>query len=225
LLPELSEVRRKVVPEKSPVKDLMGIVQMTVKHPEIKWFMLYPAIYASFTMLLMWLLQPAMQNAGVAISLFGLFVGVNQFSRIIFAKNAHWFYKVLGAQTFIKMMPILLVVGVLCVFGMLWSNSLILTYILTVIMAVVPATQQLSKLVMNTYIHHRIKSTERGTVLSVNQMYNAIICGIAMVLMKPLLDGVGLEWTMAIILVAITVLYFPMKKMLSIKDIDKIEKV
>ena len=38
-LPEIKEVRRKVVPEASPLKDCLGIVKMSVKHPEIKWLM------------------------------------------------------------------------------------------------------------------------------------------------------------------------------------------
>ena len=76
-LPEIKEVRRKVVPEASPLKDCLGIVKMSVKHPEIKWLMLFPAIYSTFTIVLLWLLQPAMELALVPVALFGVFFAVN----------------------------------------------------------------------------------------------------------------------------------------------------
>jgi hypothetical protein len=71
--------------------------------------------------------------------------------------------------------------------------------------------------VFNTYIHHRIKSTERGTVLSVGHMYSRFISGGMMLLMKPLLDGFGIEWTMAAMLMMLASLVIPLRKILAMK--------
>ena len=60
LLPELKEVRRKIAPESSPMQDVAKIVKMSVKHPEINLFMLFPALFGAFTIVLLWILQPTM---------------------------------------------------------------------------------------------------------------------------------------------------------------------
>ena len=80
------------------MQDVAKIVKMSVKHPEINLFMLFPALFGAFTIVLLWILQPTMEDAGVAVALFGFFVGLNQFSRILFSKFAHSAYERLGIR-------------------------------------------------------------------------------------------------------------------------------
>lgn len=214
LLPELTEVRRKVAPESSPLKDIAGIVKMAVKHPELKWLMLFPALYGSFTLVLMWGLQPTMQGAGVATTLFGFFVGVNQFSRVLCAKFSNGVYERFGAKKIIIGLCCLLAVAPLLVILTLNVKSMPIVYVLCLFLAFVPATQKMISLVFNTLVHHRIKSQERGTVLSVASMYVTLCNGSMMILMKPMLDGVGLGWAMVLLLCLMVVLFIPFKKVL-----------
>ncbi|HNY25395.1 MAG TPA: MFS transporter [Alphaproteobacteria bacterium] len=216
-LPELHEVRRKVAPEKSPIQDIMGIVKMSVKHPEIKWFMLFPAIFASFTLVMFWIIQPVMKAAGIATVLFGLFIGINQFSRVVFSKYAHKVYDKVGHKKTLYLSIIMMFVAIISVFIVLNINNMFLIYLLCGIIAIVPASQKLNSLMFNSYIHHRIKSDERGTVLSVNSMYNTFISGGMMMLMKPLMDGFGIEWTMIITLFLFMLIFIPLRKILAMK--------
>ncbi|MDR1207073.1 MAG: MFS transporter [Rickettsiales bacterium] len=216
-LPELREVKRSITPESSPLRDLIGIVKMSVKHPEIKWFMLWPAIYASFTLVLMWILQPTMETVGVATALFGIFVAINQGSRIVFAKYAHKIYGILGPRKLLFSLIGILVLAIAAVFGTLHAGNMAVVYVLCVIIAIVPASQKLAGLVFNTYIHHRVKSSERGTVLSVSAMYNTLLTGGIMILMKPLLDGFGIEFAMAATLALLAVIIIPTKKIMAMK--------
>ncbi|MCL2748604.1 MAG: MFS transporter [Alphaproteobacteria bacterium] len=220
-LPELQEVRRKVFPETSPWKDVMGIVKMSVKHPEIKWLMLFPAIFGSFTLIMMWILQPTMEAVGVSVALFGIFVGINQFSRILFAKYAHKVYESFGVRKTLYACIAAVVIAIAAVFGALFAGAehMWIVYVMCVIIAIVPACQKMSSLIFNTLIHHRIKSSERGTVLSVSSMYATFISGGMMILMKPLMDGFGIGWTMAVTLVMLVAILYPLKKVLAIKEI------
>ena len=220
-LPELHEIKRKVFPEKSPLKDVMGIVKMSAKHPEIKWLMLFPAMFASFTLIMMWILQPTMETVGVSVALFGIFVGINQFSRVVFAKYAHKIYESFGVKNTLYACIAAVVVSIAAVLCALsaGTNNMWIVYVMCVIIAIVPASQKLSSLIFNALIHHRIRSSERGTVLSVSSMYGTFFSGGMMILMKPLMDGFGIEWTMIATLVMLVAILYPLKKVLAIKEI------
>ena len=47
-IPEITEVKRKVAPESSPLRDCLKIVSMTARHPELPKLMLYSALYGTF---------------------------------------------------------------------------------------------------------------------------------------------------------------------------------
>ena len=200
LLPEIKEVRRKVVPEASPLKDCLGIVKMSVKHPEIKWLMLFPAIYSTFTIVLLWLFQPMMELALVPVALFGVFFAINQGSRVLFSKFAHRILNMLGTRK---------------LFGFVMP----LVYAICGIAAIAPAVQTMCVLVFNDYIHTRIQSNERGTVLSVSAMFNMGISGVVLMGAKPLLNNFGLEMTTVIFLALIVLILIPLKKVLEIKNL------
>lgn len=221
-LPELREVRRKIFPETNPLKDVMGIVRMSVKHPEIKWLMLFPAIFGAITLVMMWILQPTMEAVGVSVALFGVFVGLNQFSRLVFTKYAHRIYDIFKVKNTLLICLAAVVLAIAAVFGALFASrtgNMWVVYAMCAIIAIVPASQKLCQLIFNTLIHHRIKSTERGTVLSVGAMYGTFVGGVIMILMKPLLDGFGIEWTMIATLAMLATIMYPLRKVLTIRKI------
>lgn len=221
LLPEIKEVRRKVVPETSPLKDCLGIVKMSVKHPEIKWLMLFPAIYSTFTIVLLWLFQPMMELALIPVALFGVFFGINQGSRVLFSKFAHKILSALGTRKLLLMCVGSLVLGFSAVLLALNSGgfAMPLVYAICGIVAIVPAVQTMCVLVFNDYIHTRIQSNERGTVLSVSAMFNMGISGLTLMAAKPMLNNFGIEITALIFLVLIVVILIPLKKVLAIKNL------
>ncbi|MDR0726663.1 MAG: MFS transporter, partial [Rickettsiales bacterium] len=221
LLPELREVRRKVVPESSPWRDCLSIVKMSVKHPEIKWLMIFPTVYSGFTIILLWILQPVMQTALVPVALFGFFVGINQGSRAVFSKISHRLKKFLGVRSLLFICIGALFAGFAAAIAAVYAaGNMTLVYAITAFIAIIPATQSMYGLVFKDYIHHKIQSTERGTVLSVYSMFNMGISGLMMILAKPLLDNVGIVPTMLVCLVVLALILFPLKKVLTIKGIQ-----
>lgn len=221
-LPELHEFRRKIVPETSPWRDLMGIVKMSVKHPEIKWLMIFPAIYGGFTLVLFWILQPMMTAAMIPVALFGLFVGINQGSRAVFSKISHRAKDLLGVKKLLGLCVGLLAAGfIAAILAVHASGNMTLVYAISAFVAVIPATQTMASLIFKDYIHNKIKSEERGTVLSVNSMFSTGVTGIMMILAKPMLDNFGIITTMLVCLGALIMILFPLKKVLAIKGIEK----
>lgn len=221
-LPELHEVRRKIAPETSPLRDLIGITKMSVKHPEIKWLMLFPAIYGGFTLILFWILQPMMTAALVPVALFGLFIGINQGSRAVFSKIAHKAKEFFGVRKLLFLCLGLLAAGfIAAILAVHSAGNIALVYAVSAFIAVIPATQTMAALIFKDYIHNKIKSDERGTILSIYAMFNTGISGVMMILIKPMLDNFGITVTMLVCLGALIVILFPLKKVLAIKGIEK----
>lgn len=221
MLPELREVRRKVAPESSPLKDCLSIVKMSVKHPEIKWLMIFPAVYSGFTIILFWILQPVMEAALVPVALFGFFVGMNQGSRAVFSKISHRLKKIFGVRTLLYICIGALFAGFAAAIAAVYAaGNMVFVYAISAFIAIIPATQAMCGLVFKDYIHHKIQSNERGTVLSVYSMFNMGISGLMMVMTKPLLDNFGIVTTMIVCLVVLCLILFPLRKVLSIKGIE-----
>ncbi len=221
-LPELHEVRRKIAPETSPLRDLIGITKMSIKHPEIKWLMTFPAIYGGFTLIMFWVLQPMMTAAMVPVALFGLFVGINQGSRAIFSKIAHKAKELLGVRNLLFLCLGLLAAGfIAAILAVHAAGNIALVYALSGFVAIIPATQTMAALIFKDYIHNKIKSDERGTILSINSMFSTGITGIMMILVKPMLDNLGIVTTLLVCLGALIMILFPLKKVLAIKGIKK----
>ncbi len=217
-LPELPESRRKVVLETSPLKDILGIVKFSVKHPEIKWFMLYPALLGACTLALMWLLQPTMESVGIPVAFFGIFVSLNLLSRVMGAHQAHHVFDYLGVRKS-AIMPIgIILIGLICALAAQHVSNPYILYTLITVLAIVPAVQMMFRLVFASLIHHRIQSNERGTVLSISQMVKSACNSIMMILMKFLLDGAGITTALICIPLFLILALYPLRQILKVKE-------
>lgn len=220
-LPELHEVKRAVAPESSPLKDCLSIVKMSVKHPEIKWLMLFPAMYGGFTIIMFWILQPMMESVLVPIALFGLFVGINQGSRAVLSKLSHRALDFFGSKKMLSLCVGLIAVGFASILVAISFSGATMSIIFAIcaFVSIIPATQTMTSLVFKNYIHHRIQSNERGTILSIYSMFNTGIQGIMLILAKPILDNFGISVTVIIYLIMLILILVPMRKVFAIKGI------
>ena len=210
-LPELTEVKR-VVNHKSALADAVGITVRTMQKPKLRNFIIFPTLFGAFTIMLLWILQPIMETVAVPVSLFGIYVGVNQLERAILSKYAYKICDKFGNMTtsVLSVMSVVLciVAGILA----LHVNNTIMIYILCAIVAAVPPLQALISLQYNTLIHHCIKSTERGTVISTRAMVSTIMGAIILVASKFLVDGCGLTTTLVCALFATILLFWALRK-------------
>ncbi len=214
LLPELVEVKRKRKRGTSAFADIASVVKMSVKNPAIKWFIIFPAMFSAFTRIQLWSFQPTMEQTGIALSLFGIFVGFNQFMRLVFSKYADAIFNRFATATLLKficaMIFLVFVLIVVCVNIPLgpW------TYLMLMFIFLWPAIQKLCALIFSAFIHERIKSTERGTVISVSSMVSSFCSMLTMMTMKPLLDSFGLTGAIIIAGCAFLIMLWPLGRVL-----------
>ena len=210
-LPDLIEVRR-VVKHKDAILDAITITTKTLKNPRLRNLIIFPSLFGAFTIILFWILQPIMETANVPVALFGFYIGINQLSAIILSKYAYKICEKLG-----EIQTSLITIGTIVIgatMGLLITHvsSMPIIYIACAIMATTPAFRMLNNLQYNTLIHHSIKSTERGTVLSTRAMVNTAIGAIGLIIAKFLLDGWGITATLVFTLAMTILLIWSLQK-------------
>lgn len=211
-LPELLEVRRKVK-HKDALADALSITTRTLKKPKHRNLIMFPALFGSFTIILLWIMQPIMETAKVPVSLFGFYLGINQLSAVFFAKYA---YKICGKFGEIRTSIITIaaiIVGV--AMGLLAThiNSMPVIYLACAFLAVVPAIRMLNNLQYNTLLHHCIKSNERGTVISTRAMVSSVVGAAFLIAAKFLMDVFGITITLIWVLFMTILLMWALKNM------------
>ena len=210
-LPELTEVKR-VVNHKSALADAVGITVRTMQKPKLRNFIIFPTLFGAFTIMLLWILQPIMETVAVPVSLFGIYVGVNQLERAILSKYAYKICDKFGNMTTSVLSVMSVVLCIIAGILALHVNNMVMIYILCAIVAAVPPLQALISLQYNTLIHHCIKSTERGTVISTRAMVSTVLGAIILVASKFLVDGFGLTTTLVCALFATVLLFWALRK-------------
>ena len=209
-LPELVEVRR-VLKHKDAIRDAISITATTLKNPKLRNLILFPSLFGAFTIIMLWIMQPIMETAHVPVGLFGFYIGMNQLSAVLFAKYAYkicnWFGEINVSLLTIGTLILGMIMGLLATH----TDSMITVYIACAILAIVPAIHMLNNLQYNTLIHHSIKSTERGTVLSTRAMVSTVVGAVFLCVAKFLMDDFGITTTLVVLFVATAILMWSLK--------------
>ncbi|MHA1540884.1 MAG: MFS transporter [Alphaproteobacteria bacterium] len=217
-LPDIPEVKRVVEKGKSKFKDILDIVKYTIKHAEIKWLILYPAVFGAGTKVLLWAMQPLMKSAEIPVVLFGVFLGLNQIFRGTLAHFSHYIFQKLKTNKLSILLFLLLVIGTASAILIPSLNEKVYIYVLLIVMAFAISSQVVLGIVTRSMMNHRIKSDERATVLSVSSMFNSAFSGVSMIALKFLIDGTTLQNTFIVIgLVILVLTVYPLKKLLRLK--------
>ncbi len=193
-MPDVPESRRIVKEGKSKWQDILDISHAAIKHPQIKWLMLFPACYGTMTLVLMWGLQSVMIARDLPIFLLSIVLGINAFSRFGWAAVSG---KMLDKLSMSGVIAVL--VAIICVACLGSSLSMYVpvwaVYVCLALMMLGSGSIVLAEVVTSTLINHRIQSDERATVLSVKSMVSRVMIGLGMISLKPMFDDVGIGQT------------------------------
>ena len=191
LLPDVPESKRIVAAEKSKMQDILDISKFAIKHPEIKWLMIFPAVYGTLTLVLWWGLQPVMMQQNVPIFMFSFVVGFGAFVRTFWSAlsgKALDKFKLTGV---LKILSCILIVASVAAAAAVYVPAWAV-YICLFLMILGTGSIVLAKVATSVLVNHRIKSDERATVLSVKNMMDKALTGVGMVCLKPLFDTIGM---------------------------------
>ncbi len=194
-LPQLNEIKR-INKHGTAIRDAVGITYNTLKNSKLRNLIFFPALFSAFTIVMLWILQPIMETTHIPVELFGFYIGLNQFARILFSKYAYKICDIFGTINTSIITILDIAIGIVIGMLMMHTNNMTMIYILCAIMAITPAMQTTNKLQYNSLVHHSIRSTERGTVLSTSAMVSTIVGAVFLVVSKFLLDEYGILTTL-----------------------------
>ena len=190
MLPDVPESKRIVAENKSKWQDILDISKYALRHPELKWLMIFPAIYGMLTLVLMWGLQSVMVFRELPIFMFSIVMGANAFLRTFWSGISGRILEKINLSGIIKLQCLIIVVATMgsCIAAYVPQN---MVYLCLFLMMMASSSVVLSKISTSVLINHRIKSDERATVLSVGSMVDRIFWALAMIALKPLFDSIG----------------------------------
>ncbi len=194
LLPDVPESKRIVAKDKSKWQDILDISKYALRHSELKWLMLFPAVYGMLTLVLMWGLQSVMLFRELPIFMFSVVMGANAFLRTFWSGVSGKILEKINLSGIIKLQCLIIVIATIgsCIAAYVPQQ---IVYLCLLLMMMASSSVVLSKISTSVLINHRIKSDERATVLSVKSMVNRIFWALAMIALKPLFDSIGVGAT------------------------------
>ena len=190
LLPDVPESKRIVAKDKSKWQDILDISKYAIRHSELKWLMIFPAVYGMLTLVLMWGLQSVMVFRELPIFMFSVIMGANAFLRAFWSGVSGKILEKINLSGIIKLQCLIIVVATTgsCIAAYVPQQ---MVYLCLFLMMMASSSVVLSKISTSVLINHRIKSDERATVLSVGSMVDRIFWALAMIALKPLFDSIG----------------------------------
>ncbi len=171
----------------------MSISKSTVNHPATKWLILSPACYGALTFALLWGMQPMMVEKGVPVYLFGIIAGFNMFCRTGWAYLSGVMLDKIRLRKTARVLFYTLCLGALSSVVIMSVHHMALVYVLLALIAIANASQMAVEIITSNFVHHRIQSNERSTVISVKSMISMFASGTLMILIKPLIDVFGIQ--------------------------------
>ena len=194
LLPDVPESKRIVAEDKSKWQDVLDISKYAIKHPEIKWLMLFPAFYGTFTFIMLWGLQSVMMLRALPVFVFGFVTTVNSFLRTFWSGISGKILEKFHLSGVLILSCVIITIAamgaILSAYVPIWA-----VYVCLALMALASSSVMLSSISTSVLINHRIKSDERATILSVASMVNRAFSGLGLICLKPLFDGIGVAPT------------------------------
>lgn len=215
LLPDVPESKRIVAKDKSKWQDILDISKYAIKHPEIKWLMIFPALYGTLTLVMMWGLQSVMVVKELPIFVFSLVMGLNAFMRTFWSGLSGKILEKINLSGIIKLVSLIIVLASLGACSSIYV-SILGVYICLFLMILGSSSVVLSNMATSVLINHRIRSDERATILSVSSMMNRLFWAFAMICLKPLFDGIGVGQTFmvsALLLIPILICAYHLYRM------------
>lgn len=211
LMPDVPESRRKKDKNKSTMQDVLAIVKFSLKNTQIRWLILYPAMYGMLTLILMWGLQSVMIARDIPVYMFSTILGGNALCRIFWSSVSGKLLGRFGLDKVIRLAGVVIVIATIGACAAIYVPY-VGVYACLILMMIGSGSVCLTGIVTSTLIHHRIESDERSTIISVKSMIGTAFCGVGMIALKPLFDTVGVGETFLIsALLLIPILLFSVK--------------
>lgn len=161
--------RQKLEPRGSPFRDMLRLTRYALhEHAEIKWLTLYSSAVGASTLTMVWLIQPYLKTAGLALEHFGIAWAALMLIGAFCSWHAHGIERFLGRRRSLIALIALPAAGY-AILGA--SGSLLGAFAI----ALFYVTRGVHNPVLADYINGLVSSDIRATILSVKNLAGRMI--------------------------------------------------
>ena len=183
-------------------------IRFTKTHRQVRWLILYTAVYSAFSFAMFWLYQPFLIESGINLLYFGPVFAFINLLVAIGAYSAHRIEKTIGEKASLLIIPALTIIALI-----LLSTGHLALGLIAIILG--QFAWGYSEPVINDYMNRHIASRNRATILSVNSLAKGITGAIILPFTGYIVDAYSLSCAFmlsAIILLVINILLSTAKK-------------
>ncbi len=183
-------------------------IKFTSTHRQVRWLILYTAVYSSFSFAMFWLYQPFLIDTGLNILYFGPVFAFINLLVALGAYSAHRIEKTIGEKSSLLIIPTLTIIALI-----LLATGQLALGIIAIILG--QLAWGYSDPVINDYMNRHIASKNRATILSVNSLARGITGAIILPFTGYIVDAYSLAHAFilsAILLLTINLLLSSAKK-------------
>jgi len=165
------------------IREMLHVLHLQVQRPEIRWLVLYAALFNALFSVTRWLEQPTLEAVGVPIAGFGLLFASFKLVTAGAMLTTGWIQKVIGPRMFFLL---------LIPFATLAYSTLAVVPVLVVpVLYFRRVVASVSRPIRNQYFNDRIEDVGRATVLSGVSMVLSLASGLTSVLFGQVAEATG----------------------------------
>lgn len=169
LVTTLVEPKFKKLKEKDVVRNILKVVRFSLhEHKEIKWLILYSAILGTSTLTAVWFIQPYFIFINLPLVAFGVVWAALNLSVGLFSMYAYKYENFFGKK-------VSLISMIFLIFIAYFSLSFINSYFGIAVVFIFYLVRGVNNPLILDYIHSKIESNVRATVISVKNMIGRVI--------------------------------------------------
>ena len=168
-------------------------IKTTYKNKSIMHYVYYSGFLTSFSIVFALSFQPLMLKAAVPIALFGCAAFCNHGVRALFSAITGKVSKYFSIRKMIIPLFILYITAFACIFTMLFIKNTVLIMLLILIVCLIIGVQLMFTIRHVSRLHGLVSSENRGTLISVNNLYSRAMTFVILFTSKVFMDKIGFE--------------------------------
>ncbi len=192
ILPRVKPVDKvKKIKNKNNITLFFSIAKKSFIRPDIRWLILFPALFTTLATVLTWGMQSVMVDKKVPVLIFSLVLGLSAAAKLIWSEIASVLFN-------IKVIVWVLIASMCAgMVGAVFASGVsgFLLYLCFGVMIVASGAGLLLIVASSALLNKRVETSERATVLSVNVMVSQIVLGFLLMGLKPLFDSFSVKNT------------------------------
>ena len=167
----------------TPVREVLSVLRLQLSRPEMRWLVVYAALFNVLFSVTRWLEQPALETVGFPIAGLGILYAMFKLVSAGATMTTGWIQRTLGPRRFFLLL--------LPVCGVAYASILVIPAFVVPVLFLRRTLDSVSAPIRNQYLNDRLEGAGRATVLSGASMVLSLASGTTNIVFGQLAESTG----------------------------------